>query len=254
MQRCSSAFASSSAFMTQAVYGRTDSKSTPDPKIIEHAGIMVLRDDLMPGGTKARILPAIMNGPAKEYVYASPVCGYAQVALAHVARQLGVRATVFCAKRTARHRLTEEAERAGARIIEVPVGYMSVVKAHARSYCEVTGARLLPFGLDTPVFLEALASFARLLPIAPKEVWTVAGSGVLSRGLQLAWPAARFYAVQVGAKPDAGRAHVIGAPEKFDRPAQNPPPFPSCTNYDAKAWRFIRTLASPGALFWNGAA
>ena len=30
--------------------------------------------------------------------------------------------------------------------------------------------------------------------------------------------------------------------------------FPSCGNYDAKAWRFITAQASPGALFWNVAA
>jgi len=227
--------------------------SLPEPTIAEHGGVLVVRDDLLPGGTKRRALPVLL-GAASEYVYASPVYGYAQVALAHVAREAGKRATIFCAQRGRRHARTEEAVAAGARIVEVPYGYLSVVRARARAYCAVTGAQLLPFGLDTPAFLDALAAVARRLPVRPREVWCVAGSGVLTRALQRAWPAARFFAVQVGAVPAAGAAAVLIAPERFEGDAREPPPFPSCSNYDAKAWRFVRRQAAPGALFWNVAA
>jgi len=44
------------------------------------------------------------------------------------------------------------------------------------------------------------------------------------------------------------------APEKFEQDARLRPPFPSCSNFDAKAWRFVRQRAAPGALFWNVAA
>jgi hypothetical protein len=90
--------------------------------------------------------------------------------------------------------------------------------------------------------------------VKPREVWTVAGSGVLSRALQLAWPSARFFAVQVGAVPIAGCAAVVKAPERFEQDAKLRSPFPSCSNFDAKASRFIRQRATPGALFWNVAA
>jgi len=225
----------------------------PSLEIIEHDGILVVRDDKMPGGTKARVLSVLFDHH-QEYVYASPVFGYAQVALAHTAAARGKRATVFCAARKHKHPRTIEAQTAGARIVEVPAGYMSVVRARARVYAQAAGARLLPFGLDDPVFIEALASLARSLPLTPPEVWTVAGSGVLSRALQMAWPTARFFAVQVGAVPDAGKAELFIAPERFEQDARQPPPFPSCSNYDAKAWRFVRQHASPGALFWNVAA
>jgi hypothetical protein len=227
------------------------SHSAPLIQEIDH--VLVVRDDILPGGTKRRALPVLMKS-STEYVYASPVYGYAQVALAYAARESGKRATVFCAKRRVKHARTLEAEGAGARIIEVPCGYMSVLKARARQYCTVTGAELLPFGLNTPVFIEALAGVARSLKVSPLEVWTVAGSGVLTRALQLAWPSARFFAVQVGAVPNAGRAEVIKTPERFEQDAKLRPPFPSCSNYDAKAWRFVRQMARPGALFWNVAA
>jgi threonine dehydratase len=187
-------------------------------------------------------------------VYASPAYGYAQVALAHACRELSKRATIFTAKRGVLHSRTAEAARAGAKVVQVPTGYLSNVTAKARAYAEAAGATLLPFGFDTAEFGEALADVARALPVEPREVWTVAGSGTLSRALQRAWPSATFYAVQVGKPPAVGRAALLAAPESFERDARVCPPFPSCSNYDAKAWRFIVRQASPGALFWNVAA
>jgi hypothetical protein len=221
-----------------------------DPIIIEHEGILVVRDDVLSGGTKRRAIHALFNQNT-EYVYPSPVYGYAQVALAYAARDYGKRATIFCAKRKVHHPLTIEAEEVGAKIIEVPHGYLNVVKYRARDYCGQTGATLLPFGLDDPRFILALADVARALPVVPKEVWSIVGSGVLSRALQLAWPDATFYGVRVGAEPDAGHAIVYTAPELYEHDARELPPFPSCKNYDAKAWRFIKRHATPGALFWN---
>lgn len=227
----------------------------PDIVLEEHAGITVVRDDLLPGGTKRRALGAILGGGPSvvwEYVYPSPVFGFAQVALAHAARDHGVRATIFCAARASRAPLTARAAGAGAAIHEVRPGYMSVVRARAREYCEARpGAMLLPFGLDDPRVIAALADVARAVPYQPREIWSVAGSGVLTRALQLAWPYARVYAVRIGAQPNAGRAHVYTAPERYEEDAWEPPPFPSCGNYDAKAWQFIKRHARPGALFWN---
>jgi hypothetical protein len=232
--------------------------AAPDPALapilIEQDGLLVVRDDLYPGGTKARILPRLFRADVAEYVYASPAQGYAQVALAYAAKACGKRATIFVAQRAVLHPRTAEAEAAGARIVQVPVGYLTVVSARARAYCAVSGATLLPFGLDTPEFARGLCDLARTLPIVPREVWTVAGSGALTRALQAAWPKAAFVAIRVGAACEVGRARLLQAPEAFDRPAQHPPPFPSCTNYDAKAWRFLQTQARPGALFWNVAA
>lgn len=227
--------------------------SLPAP-VLERVGrLLVVRDDLLPGGTKRRVLGDVLDGN-DEFVYASPAYGYAQVALAHTCAALGKRATVFVAKRARLHPRTAEAYRAGAKIVQVPHGYLSNVQAKARGYAAAVGAALLPFGFDTAEFVQALAQLAASLPLRPTEVWTAAGSGTLSRALQVAWPAAQFYAVRVGREPDIGRASLLLAPEPFERDAVEPPPFPSCSNFDAKVWRFISRRASEGALFWNVAA
>lgn len=223
------------------------------PVLMQHEGFWIVRDDLLSGGTKARVIPRFLVG-ADEFVYASPAYGYAQIALAVSCRNLGKRATIFVAKRKTLHARTAEAYRAGAKIVQVPYGYLSNVQAKAKLYAHSAGAKLLPFGLDFPEFIVALADVARSVPVQPQEVWTVAGSGVLSRALQLAWPQAMFRAVQVGSDPDVGRAKILKAPEKFEDDAKVKPPFPSCSNYDAKVWQFFKRHASPGALFWNVAA
>jgi len=223
----------------------------PDPTIAEHDGFQVVRDDLLLGGTKRRAIHVLFDTHT-EYVYPSPVYGYAQLALAYAACDHGKRATIFCAKRKVMYPLTEQAWKAGASIYEVPHGYLNVVKARAREYCALQGAKLLPFGLDCPAFVEALAEVARRLPIRPpQEVWSVAGSGCLTRALQLAWPEAAFNVVRIGAVPDAGRARVWTAPEKYEENAWVQPPFPSCGHYDAKCWSIMKQHASPDALFWN---
>jgi len=223
------------------------------PTIIEHDGIFVVRDDYLPGGTKSRVLPRFLVG-ADEFVYATPAYGYAQVALSITAKSMGKRATIFVAKRNELHTRTRAAYSFGAKIVQIPYGYLSNVQAKAKAYCEATGAKLMPFGLDFPEFIHSLADVAIGLNIKPAEVWTVAGSGVLTRALQIAWPKSSFHAVQIGSFPKAGVATIHKAPEKFEQDAAIKPPFPSCSNYDAKAWQFIRRHAKPGALFWNVAA
>ena len=211
----------------------------------------IVRDDLFPGGTKARVLPFLLDPGAAEYVYASPAYGYAQIALAYAAASMARRATVFVAKRLTLHARTQEAQRAGAKIVQVPYGYLSVVSARARDYARSAGASLLPFGMDFPAMIEAMAAVAASLDIDPPEVWCAAGSGTLTRALQCAWPNAAHHAVMVGTVPNAGHATVHTAPEAFTRDARDRPPFPSCSNYDAKVWQFFKRQARPGALFWN---
>ncbi|HEY5865361.1 MAG TPA: hypothetical protein VI542_07385, partial [Candidatus Tectomicrobia bacterium] len=121
------------------------------------------------------------------------------------------------------------------------------------AYCDDTGASLLPFGLDAPAYIDALAFVALSTGEAPEEVWCVAGSGVLARALRQAWPTAHLCVVTLGREPilPVDSVTVYRAPESFEDRAAIPPPFPSCSHYDAKAWQFIQAHASPGALFWN---
>ena len=224
------------------------------PILTHHDGIAVIRDDLFPGGTKARFLPVLFEN-ADEVVYASPAEGGAQTALAHAAAALGKRATIFVAKRKQPHARALEAKRMGARVMQVEHGYLNVVQARAREYCRRTGALLAPFGVNLPEAIQVIAAAARETGLQPDEVWCASGSGVLARSLAAAWPDARRHVVQVGRRLTAGdvagaKIHDAGMP--FSRAIRARPPFPSCPHYDAKAWQLCRQRHGPGlVVFWN---
>lgn len=226
----------------------------PAPVVCEHEGISVVRDDLFPGGTKARYLMRLFD-QADELVYASPAEGGAQSALAICAEKLGKKATIFVAKRKQVHDRAYMAKAHGATVYQVAPGYLTVVQARARKYCEDTGALLAPFGVNMPETIEAIAAAARATGIEPDEVWAAAGSGVLSRGLAAAWPRARRHAVQVGRKlsaEDVAGATIHEAPLKFEQPSKAKAPFPADPHYDAKAWEICKARRGAGlVVFWN---
>ncbi len=229
----------------------------PKPIIEEYDGIRVVRDDLLDGGTKRRAFTMYVASlpDVKEFVYASPRQGYAQLSLAYACKDMGRKCTVTVPKGT-RYWLTDEAEKLGCNIIEVPMGYLSNIQHKARVYCEENESHLIPFGGDHPIIIEAMTRTALSLDIQPKEVWTVMSSGVLSRGLQSAWPEAKVYGVQIGhntTEDEMGRAETFRSKYKFQQECKKDerPPFPSSLTYDSKAWTFIKEHASKGALFWN---
>lgn len=225
----------------------------PPLKIENVQRVRVVRDDIVPGGTKTRALmrwlPTI---DAEEFVYASPRQGFAQLALAVCAKLHGKRATIFLAQSAELHPITAEAKRHGAKLVQVPNGYLSNVTAKAKAYAQESGAHLLPFGLHHEQFIEHMASVARESGETPSEVWCVAASGTLAAALSRAWPSAQLKVVRIGAIRDLPEgSRIYFAPERYEQLAKMPPPFDSCSNYDAKAWRFVRAYAADGALFWN---
>ncbi len=226
------------------------------PPILEqHGSITVVREDLYPGGTKARYMPLVF-AEHEELVYATPACGGAQFAMATVGAQLGKRVTLFVARRICPHARSVQARRLGAKVVEVAPGYLTCVSARARQYTAATaGAFLVPFGLDVPGGIEVLAAAARATGFTPDEVWCAAGSGILARALAMAWPGSRRHVVEVGralTAAEVGGATIHKYPRPFMELAKHPAPFSADLNYDAKAWEVCTARHGGGrVLFWN---
>ena len=145
----------------------------------------------------------------------------------------------------------------GAQYHWVPNGMLNVTQARAREYvAEFPNTRMvLPLGLEHEYVTACFIKVARALP-SPKEFWSVGSSGSLNRALQLAWPDAEANVVSVGHKmkpEEIGRANYYRSELPFNKAVKpkDAPPFPSAPTYDAKAWKFVREHASPGAYFWN---
>ena len=234
----------------------------PTPIIEQHEGIFVVRDDLLKYGAKIRFADyLIRTSKTKEWVYgSSPRWGYAQVSLAYLCRRYKKRAVIFLPASKELHPYSLQAQKLGAEIIQVPVGFMAVTERRARDYVAADPERreMLPFGLAHPTVYGSIMKVARALPISPDEIWTATGSGTLNRGLQMSWPTALAFMVAVGheiSPQEAGRAAVIRHPLKFQQQCRQAlrPPFPSVPEYDAKAWEYVRRAAKRGrlVLFWN---
>lgn len=225
--------------------------------------IFVVRHDLVDGGTKALVLPSILDNLANsgktKFSYATPSWGYAQYALAATCKKMGHEAHIFVPARKERSLPTTLASDAGAIVHEVRVGYLAVVQKRESEWLqENPDAVGIPFGVDIPEMSNGLSSLASWMePQPPKDsrVWVAAGSGTLWRSLSKAWKDNPFGVVQVGKDIDwsglRSNDMKFKAPEKFERPAKKPPPFPSALNYDAKVWQFILAHAADGDVFWN---
>lgn len=231
-------------------------------QVDKRRAVHVVRDDVLLGGTKQRALGRMLaRSSALEFVYAGPVFGLAQVALAHCARIFGKRATLVLEDRF--HPLTERARTQGAVVRAVPRPcQLRDVQNEAARYVEakVPGSVVcLPFGLHSYEYISDLkAALEAALPadLQPQRLWLVAGSATLLAVLSLIWPDCHFLVVQVGKKIWDDqlygiRATLYVAPESFEVAARIQPPYPTVATYDAKLWQFVLQHGRDGDVVWN---
>lgn len=241
---------------------------------IEAGTVHVVRDDLLPGGTKQRAVgdylrDALAQG-ATSFVYASPPPGFAQVALAYVCGQLGVRCVLFCAQTGGElHEFSLLAGSYGATVH--PCSTLEVAEKEACVHQHTTlGCRKLPLGFAEPCYVGHLrdavvrewATITDTLGREPRRVWLPVGSATL--GTVFADALGDRVALQcVDVRildPHDHRIRALTArpgvtmhrtPERFHDPCATHPPVPANTHYDAKLWPLIQSHATDGDLWWN---
>lgn len=231
----------------------------PEPVLEEHGNVIVVRDDLVPGGSKMRFLPHLVQD-AKEIVFGGPFCGGAPYALSVWGKRTGTKITLFYAKRKELHERQKAALKNGATIYQVPFGYMSNVQAKAKAYARDHGALFLPLGFDVPQasapFIEQMRRVARTVGKID-QVWAATGSGMLARCLAEAFYPTQVHGVIVGLRSRNEKqkfgtnVELHEAPYDFAKSAKGRAPFPSCGNYDRKAWEMCSSMSQGKVLFWN---
>lgn len=239
--------------------------------------LLIVRDDLLAGGTKERacrqFLEELAGREDREFVYASPFCGFAQVALARACADLGQRCTLFVARdphyeEKRPHEYSLLAASFGAELVVCE----TLHEAHAKTleYANESGALVVPLGFDHPGFRRILTSelnavWAQILEtttLPPARLWLPVGSGTLAKCLRAVVPTSvelRLINVNVLKVEDTRLMEVMklpnvrfeNAPELFDEPSSVMPPIPSNLHYDAKLWRFLKKEGRAGDLWWN---
>jgi hypothetical protein len=231
----------------------------PPPVVEEYNGFHVVRDDKLGYGSKARFIDYLVKTEGDEWVFGGAnKVGWGPISLTHVCNKYGKKATFFMAKRSVPTWHQQQVLDMGGTIHWVDNGMLTVTKARARKYYErdTVSRRVLPLGLEHPTVLASIVKVARNLPVKPTEIWTVASSGTLNRGLQLAFPDVPAYAVEVGHKMsdyEKGRAITMRSSYAYDQKVEESrmPPYPSEPYYDAKLWDFVVSNGKKGALIWN---
>lgn len=234
----------------------------------------IIRDDLLPGGTKQRGfdgLKAILPPETKEIVYAGPYTGIAQMAITQFAGLADIRAVCFLSRDD--YYLTQRARAAGCRI-ERRNTDLKGLQAAAQEYCANHPERfLLPFGFAQEEIISAMTNNIRAasqhcINISTlektekifdepnrKRIWLVAGSATLLTALARIWPDTQFNVVQVGKTiwPDQlpANAKLYISSEPFSAPAEIQPPYPTVPAYDAKLWKFVLEYGESGDIVWN---
>ena len=250
-----------------------------EPLAIDGGKIQVVREDLLPGGTKQRavvpFLNALLAQGYNEFVYASPFCGFAQVALAAGCQALGLKATLFCERdagnpEPALHEFSLLARSMGAKVYLVESLAQAESVAISYALAHEKNRYKIPLGFQHPDFQNELQKRVKRelnrieekLQRKQKRIWLPVGSGTLSRAFLAIVPKdCELICVDVHVlerKDPRIRALVehenvtlLSAPEEFQEPAGVQPRIPSNTYYDAKLWRLIRKLGKDGDLWWN---
>jgi len=227
----------------------------PNPMVIEHEGVQVVRDDLTVG-TKTRagdlLCSKILN---KTLVYCQPRVGLAGVSLCDVAKRHNKDVVLFMpsSKEISLHQACC-IERGATPIFE-RIAAMPNLNLYAKRWADERNACFIPLGLKHELATAAIIHAASTIP-EPDEVYVAISTGVLSRALQIAWPNAKFTCVAVARNLQAGelgRAEVISEPLAFPQSEkkENLPPFPTVASYDGKIWKYIPKDGKKRRLMWN---
>jgi len=233
----------------------------PLPLLQTYDGFVVVRDDLLPSGSKTRFIDyLIKTSRKKEWVFgSSPRWGYGPISMAAVCQKYGKKFTLFLAESKIKHPNYYKVINFGGNIIEVPMGFLAVTQKRAKDYVneDPENRELLPLGLEHPTVLESIVTVCtKYMLYKPKRFWTTGSSGTLNRGLQMAWPDAEAHVLSVGhqmSEREIGRAILHKTHYKFNQiPKKNElPPFPCVPEYEGKLWKLVKEQGQPGDLIWN---
>jgi hypothetical protein len=227
----------------------------PDPVVIDHEGVRVVRDDLIVG-TKTRAGDLLMSKLNHDtIVYSQPRVGLAGVSLLDVAKHYNKKIVLFMpASKTISHHQACCIEQGAIPIFE-RIAAMPNLNLKAKEWADKNDAFFVPLGLKHELATAGIVHAASKIP-EPDEVYVAISTGVLSRALQIAWPNAKFTCVAVARnlkQGELGRANVISEPLDFqqEEAKENLPPFPAIATYDAKVWKYIPKNSGKNVLMWN---
>ncbi len=178
--------------------------------------IYVMRDDLLPGGSKQRaVIPLLKDMKARgvrKVTYASPFAGFAQIALAQGCKEVGLACRIFAEFDPTQtgmhlHPYSKIAESFGADVCMVE----DLTEAEQRTWIATEkGYEKIPLGFQCEGFqnhfkfaiAQALREIRIRLGTSPERIWLPVGSSTLARTfLKVIEPQTKLLCVDVQVLP-----------------------------------------------------
>jgi len=218
---------------------------------------------------------AVDRGNILLFVYVSPFCGFAQVALAAACKELEMRCVLFCERdqtiyEEARlHDLSKLAKAIGAEVYltEGLKESESTSQEYAASQLE---AYKVPLGFDCEEFRSHLYREIKLqwqLVLAQvgdelSTLWLPVGSGTLVSVFRQVFDSSipirginvnvlELQDVRIQRLTQMEGVSITTSTQKFRDRADRLPPIDSNLYYDAKLWSFICSEGVNGDVWWN---
>ena len=221
-----------------------------EPVIENVEGRIVVREDLLSVGTKARageLLIATCESDA--IVYVQPRFGFAGISLTELCKKYNKRLVLFMpsSKEVSDHQAF--CIENGCEYYFYRIAAMPNLNLIAKRWAEENNAFFIPLGLRHRFVTAMIVKTASSIK-EPASFWTAFSTGVLNRALQIAWPNSIANGVAVSRNVhdgEKGRANLVSHYKDLSQNSLILPPFPSAKNYDAKVWEYTK----PGDLFWN---
>lgn len=224
--------------------------SFEQPIIEEYNGIKVVRDDLLEIGSKARFGEALIaKCESDTIVYVQPRFGFAGISLTKLCKMYNKKLVLFMpsSKEISEHQAY--CIEHGCEYYFYRIAAMPNLNLIAKNWAIENNAFFIPLGLKHELVTAMIVKIASEIK-EPESFWTAFSTGVLNRGLQIAWPNAIANGLAVSRNVqdgEKGRANIISSEQHFHQNSKILPPFPSAKNYDAKVWQYLKA----GDLFWN---
>ena len=237
-------------------------------KIINNITVNIVRDDLLPFGTKQRSLIEFLGKQKfQEYIYVSPPNGMGQLALAQCSKIINKKVTIFTPLKKNKHKITKTISKlSNVTLKEINVNKFSELYEHATKYLDNIKEKkgknyihMFDLGFFDKKFIDIMAKNIKSNwneSFNIKRMWVTGGSGTLLNVLYKVFPKTHFILVQVGHKISEEyikprRTTVLTPPQKFQVEASILPPYPSSRTYDAKIWQFIHKMGENNDYIWN---
>lgn len=234
----------------------------PDPALMMHDDIVVVRDDLI-NGSKCRFADLLVQSIKEDtLVYVQPRVGLAGVSILNIAKRYGKKVVLFMpsSKKISHHQAVCIERGAIPKFRRIAA--MPNLNLIAKEWADRNGAKFIPLGLKHELVVACAARVAinileKYERQEPDVCFVATSTGVLVRGLQIGWPNSKFYSVTVARNMksgELGRSEPIIEPLEFAQAEkkQNLPPFPTVNTYDAKVWKYAKEYkdANPEARVW----